>query len=396
MEKMTSRERVLRAINHEPTDRIPIDFGGMHNLTTMHRDAYKNLAQYLGIDEPAEISSALSQSIRPNKALLERFHSDCCPLYFPLTEEQKNPRVHPDGSMTYTCEWGFTWKCPANGLYFDPVTHPLEGAEEIEEINAYKFPDLYPDEVYQELGRRAKEIRETTDYAIVMNPPMDGNTMYIGTYLMGTEDFYVQMIADPDLIKRLMDRIADWHCAHWTKIMQYAGEYIDIARMADDLGSQKAPLISPDNYREVVMPAHQKIVNHIRSLKPDIKIVYHCDGSIREFLPYFIKDVGFDCWNPVQVSAEGMDDTAWLKETYGDKITFWGAGCDSQQVIAKCTPDEIRAEVRRRINDLAAGGGLILGSIHNLQKNVPPENMVAFYDALCEYSVKYYENGGHV
>lgn len=140
--------------------------------------------------------------------------------------------------------------------------------------------------------------------------------------------------------------------------MQYAGEYIDIARMADDLGSQKAPLISPDNYREVVMPAHQKIVNHIRSLKPDIKIVYHCDGSIREFLPYFIKDVGFDCWNPVQVSAEGMDDTAWLKETYGDKITFWGAGCDSQQVIAKCTPDEIRAEVRRRINDLAAGGGL--------------------------------------
>lgn len=396
METMTSRERVLKAINHEPTDRIPIDFGGMHNLTTMHKDAYKNLAKYLGIDEPAEISSALSQSIQPNKALLERFHSDCYPLYFPLTREQKDPTVHPDGSMTYTCEWGFTWKCPKNGLYFDPVTHPLEGIEEIEEIEAYPFPGVYPDEVYEELGRKAREIRETTDYAIVMNPPMDGNTMYIGTYLMGTEDFYVQMIADPDLVKALLDKIADWHCAHWTKIMEYAGEYIDIVRMADDLGSQKAPLINPDSYREVVMPAHKKIVNHIRSLKPDVKIVYHCDGSIREFLPFFIEEVGFDCWNPVQVSADGMDDTAWLKKTYGDKITFWGAGCDSQQVIAKCTPDEIREEVRRRINDLAAGGGLILGSIHNLQKNVPPENMVAFYDAICEYSVKYYENGGTV
>lgn len=369
---MTSRERVLKAINHEPTDRIPIDFGGMHNLTTMHKDAYKNLAAYLGIKEEAEISSAQSQSIKPNKALLERFHTDCYPLYFPLTPQQRNPEVHADGSRSYTDEWGLTWKCPANGLYFDPMTHPLEGIEEIEEIQAFQTPDIFPEEVYEELGRRAKEIRETTQYAIVMNPPMDGNVMYLGAYLMGIEEFYIQMILEPDLIKLLLDKIADWYCAHWTKIMKYAGEYIDIARMADDLGSQKAPLISLESYREAVMPAHKKIVSHIRSLKPDIKMVYHCDGSIRPFLPCFM-GVGFDCWNPVQVSAEGIDDTAWLKKEYGDNITFWGAGCDSQQVIAKCTPEEIRAEVRRRINDLAA-----------------------FYDAITEYSIQYYENGGYV
>lgn len=394
METMTSRERVMKALNHEPTDRIPIDIGGMHNLTTMHRDTYKKLQEYMGIDEPAEISSPLSQSIQPNKFMRERFHTDCYPLYFPLTEEQKNPTPKADGSHTYTDDWGLTWLCPAGGLYFDCITHPLEDAE-IEDLEDYPWPGIYEDKVYEELAAKAKHIRETTDYAIVMNGTLDGGTMLPVQYLTGFEEFYARLLTDEEFIKALLEKIVEYQCAQWDKVFEYFGEYIDIVRLSDDLGTQRAPLMSPEVFRAIIKPAQKKIVDHVRALKPDIKFIYHCDGAIRQFLPDFI-EIGYDAWNPVQVSADGIDDTAALKREFGDKICFWGAGCDSQAVIAKETPEVIRAEVRRRINDMAAGGGLVLGSIHNLQRDVPAENIVAFYDALYEYSIAYYENGGRV
>jgi uroporphyrinogen decarboxylase len=153
--------------------------------------------------------------------------------------------------------------------------------------------------------------------------------------------------------------------------------------MSDDLGTQTYPIMNPRKYREMVKPYQKRIADFIKS-KADVKIVYHCDGAIYTFLPDFI-DIGFDALNPVQVTADGMDDTAKLKWEFGDKLAFWGAGCDSQGVLSQKSPQEVRDEVARRVGDLAAGGGLVLASIHNIQRDVPAENMVAFYDALYEF-----------
>ena len=161
-----------------------------------------------------------------------------------------------------------------------------------------------------------------------------------------------------------------------------------VAVMSDDLGTQQYPIMSPKMYRHFIKPLQARVASFIKS-RADVKIVYHCDGAIREFLPDFI-DVGFDAWNPIQVSANGMDDTAWLKKEYGDKLCFWGASCDSQNILSRKTPQEIRAEVQRRVNDLASGGGFVLSSIHNIQRDVPPENIVAFYDALYEFGTSFY------
>lgn len=395
METMTSRERVLRALNHQPTDRIPIDIGGMHNLTTMHIDAYQNLKEHLGLTEEAELSSPHSQSVQPTAELLRRFHSDCAPLYIPLQENEKNPTQEADGSETYVDIFGVKWRRAEGSLYFGAEGHPMADFEELEEFEAYPFPDPNYDYGYDMLAARAKELYETTDYALVMNGPLDGATYVPVQQWMGFEEFFVKLLTEPEIVEFCLDKVVEFQIAQWKIIFDKMGDYFQVVRISDDLGTQNAPIMSPDTYRELIKPRQKKIVDYIKSRKPDIKIIYHCDGAVLPFLPDMV-EIGFDAWNPVQVTADGIDDTARLKREFGDKLCFWGAGCDSQQVIARETPDGIRAEVRRRINDLAAGGGLVLGSIHNLQKNVPPENMVAFYDALGEYSVAYYQNGGRV
>ncbi len=394
METMTSRERVMKALNHQPTDRIPIDIGGMHNLTTMHRDTYANLKKYMGLEEDAVLTSALSQSIQPTAFMRERFKTDCYPIYLPLKEHEKNPTQEADGSLTYMDEWGVKWRCSPGGLYFDPVGHPMTDFE-YEDLESYPWPDPYKDYGYDALAAHAKDMYENTDYALVLNGPLDGATYVPVQQLLGYEEFFVRLMIDEPFIEYCLDKVVEFQIAQLGMIFDKMGQYIQVARMSDDLGTQNAPIMRPDVYRKIIKPRQKKIVDFIKSKKPDIKIIYHCDGAVYPFIPDFI-DLGFDAWNPVQVTADGIDDTARLKREFGDKLCFWGAGCDSQQVIARKTPEDIRAEVRRRINDLAANGGLVLGSIHNLQRDVPPENIVAFYDALYEYGVAYYENGGKV
>lgn len=391
---MTRRERVMKALNHQPTDRIPLDIGGMHNLTTMHKDCYANLKAYMGLKEEPEIASTRSQAIKPTAEMLERFHSDCVPLYPARPEWELNPVQEADGSLTYTDEWGIGWRKSESAIYFDAQGHPMKDVtlDNFDEQN-WLSPDY--DYGYDEMAARAKDLYENTDYAIVVNGPLDGATYVHVQGLVGYEKFFIMMMMEKELTKKLMQKVVDFQIGQWKQIFDKMGDYIHVCRMSDDLGSQKAPLMRPNIYREMIKPYQKQIVDYIKSRKPDVKIVYHCDGAILPFLPDIV-EIGFDAWNPVQVTAAGIDDTAAIKAEFGDKLCFWGAGCDSQKVIANETPEVIRAEVRRRINDLAPGGGMVLGSIHNLQKNVPPENIVAFYDAINEYAGEFFKNGEKV
>ncbi len=391
---MTRRERVMTALNHQIPDRIPTDIGGMHNLTTMHRDCYANLKAYLGLKEDATIASTRSQAILPTEELLTRFHSDCYPLFPALPEWEKNPVPQEDGSLTYVDEWGVMWRKSESAIYFDAQGHPMKDIT-LDNFDSQNWLSPDYDYGYDALAEKAKQMYNDTDYALVVNGPLDGATYCVGQQLLGYEAYFVKLMMEKELMHKMMQKIVDFQIGQWRQIFDKMGDYISVCRMSDDLGSQKAPLMRPKVYREMIKPYQKQVTDYIHSRKPDVKIVYHCDGAIMQFLPDMV-EIGMDAWNPVQVTAAGIDDTAAIKAEFGDKIAFWGAGCDSQQVIANEKPDVIRAEVRRRINDLAPNGGMILGSIHNLQKNVPPENIVAFYDAINEYADVFYKNGGKV
>lgn len=380
--ELTSRERVLKALNHEETDRLPIDIGGIHNLTTMHREAYAKLQAYLGHDNEIKISSMLSQSACPDEYVRKRFKADCYPLY--LTPEKYGYDLKDDdlGGSYYIDEWGIKWRCPIGGYYYDPVGHPLSNCT-LEDIEKFNWPDPRDGSKWTGMREKAKEIYETTDYAIVVSGPLDGGIYVPCQWLMGYEQFFIKMMTDPEIVEAILDKIVKYHIGQWNIILDEVGEYVQVVVLSDDLGTENEPLMEPRLYREFIKPAQAKVVEFIKS-KADVKILYHCDGAVKDFIPDFI-DVGFDAWNPVQVSAVGLDDTAELKRLYGDKLCFWGATCESQSVLSKKTPEEIKAEVKRRISDLAGGGGLVLSSIHSIQKDVPIENIIAFYDALYEY-----------
>jgi uroporphyrinogen decarboxylase len=191
----------------------------------------------------------------------------------------------------------------------------------------------------------------------------------------------MDMAAEPALARQLMEKITELKLAYWEKVLDEIGDIVDIAAEADDLGAQFAPLFSPRTYREIVKPLHAELISYIKS-RSRARFFLHSCGAIRDLIPDLI-EIGVDCLNPVQVSATGMD-TADLKAEFGKDITFWGGAVDPQGTLARGTPEEVGAEVRRRIGDLKPGGGFVFASIHNMQAHVPVENILAMWQALDE------------
>jgi uroporphyrinogen decarboxylase len=181
-----------------------------------------------------------------------------------------------------------------------------------------------------------------------------------------------------------MDQLAEANIRRFERYAATVGQHVHVVQFEDDLGMQDRPLLRPDLYREVVKPYHEKLFRFAKS-RCDAYLLLHTDGAVSPFIPDFI-DMGVDILNPVQVSAAGMDTKA-LKREFGRDITFWGGGCDSQHVLPFGTPQEVADEVKRRIDDLAPGGGFVFGPIHNVQAGVPPENVVAMFRTAREHGV---------
>ena len=168
-------------------------------------------------------------------------------------------------------------------------------------------------------------------------------------------------------------------------MLQRVGPYIQVIMICDDIATQRGPMISPDLYRARIKPRQAKLIEVIKR-HTDAYVMYHACGATKEFLPDFI-DIGVDIFNPVQVGAVGMDDTASLKREFGRDLTFWGGACENQKILPFGTPDEVREETKRRIDDLAPGGGFVFSPVHNIQDGVPPENILAMFEVAHEYGV---------
>ena len=375
---MTSKERVLCAVNHKPVDRIPLDLGG--TACSMVDKAYFKVKDFLGIEGEIEPYRKGSNVCYYDERILDRFDIDIRRVFAKQSEEY--PKYHDDG--TFSNEWGLVQR--DTGLYVETVKNPLEDAE-LEDLDTYPWPQ--PEEMLDVTGmkERAKKLHEENEYAISLRMPCNG-IFEIACWLRGMENFMVDTITDPEFAHALIEKILKVQIEMYGYLLDQVGEYIDIVESGDDYGSQQSLLISPDAYREFIFPARKKLNKAIRQKAPQAKIYLHSCGAIADIIEDLI-DCGVDILNPVQTSAVGMDPVT-LKDKFGDRIRFHGA-VDTQKAMTGSI-EQVEDEVKRLIDILGRDGGFILSSCNHIQSDIPPENVARMFEFAAEYS-SYYSRG---
>lgn len=369
---LAPRERVRLALDHREPDRVPIDIGG-HAATSMAPKTYGNLCRYLGLPVPTQVRlmSKSLQIVYMEEPVMQALGSDCRPLIA--------PRLLTSGPVEwergeFTDEWGIPWQRTAPSLYYDVVRPPLAGME-LEDLAKYSWPGPYDLILTEGLEEEAKRLA-ATNYAVV-GMPSSLQIFEQALLMRGHENLLLDLVLNKPFVHALFQKLMEFNITVYGEFIRIAGPYLDAIRAADDLGGTTAPLMSPPMYREMLKPYHKEWFSFIKK-RTKVKIVFHSDGAIYPLLPDLI-EAGIDTLNPVQVFAEGMN-TARLKSEFGDRLGFWGS-VDTVNVLPRGSRAEVEAEVQHRVQDLAPGGGLILAGVHNIQADVPPENIVAMSEA---------------
>lgn len=376
-----SRARVQAALRHEELDRVPLDMGGSR-VTGIHVDAYRSLRELLALPP-------MEPTIGDFQQRLAVVDDDVIDV-LGLDVKGINPRspatykriVSDDGEyLSYLDEWGVTRRMPKDGFFFDPVSAPLAGDISEADVDRFPWPDPSDPARYEGLVEEARRIAE------------EGRAVYVASIcsgltevffkIRGFEDGYMDLVANPGLARRIMERILEIKLQYWEHVLPALGDAIDVAGESDDLGGQQGLLFSPTTYRELVRPLHAELFSAIHK-RSEAKVFLHCCGAIRELIPDLI-DVGVDVLNPVQVSAVGMESGA-LKRDFGRDLVFWGGGVDTQRVLASGTAEQVREDVSRHVIDLKRGGGFVFAAVHNIQANVSPENVFAMWAAFREHA----------
>ncbi len=373
---MNSKERVLMALNHEEPDRVPIDLGGRQ--TTLMIPAYEKLKKHLGFTNiPTQIMSHIWQTAYMDEKVLCHFSIDTRHIR-PRNKAFAPARPFAE-EMEFVDSWGVGRKI-SNG-YANLCTHPLQKATSLEDIEKHPWPD--PDEEFDYTGLRehAQTLYKAGEYALVGCMGSPGNTYEQAWYLRGLSEFLLDLVMYKDMAHALLRRVVDHRKRNAELYLKEVGEFLDVIQVADDLGAQNTSLMSPDTYREIIKPYHAELIDHIKKFTK-AKIYHHSCGSIVNLLDDMI-EIGIEILNPVQATAVGME-TDKLKKRFGDRLTFWG-GIDTFEVLPYGSVSDVQAEVKKRIADLATNGGYVLGSVHNMQIDVPPENVEAMFKTALEF-----------
>ena len=231
-----------------------------------------------------------------------------------------------------------------------------------------------------EFTEEAKRLYEETDYAIIATN--SGSIQYLPSELRGWQQYLTDLALNQDIIVKLTDRFLEWNIKYFDKLLDACGEFIEMVWIGDDWGHQNGPVVHPEVFRKIFKPRMKELVDFIKS-KAKVKVCLHSCGSVYWAIQDFI-DVGIDVLNPVQVAAKDMD-TKRLKEEFGSEITFWGAGVNMKETLAKATPEEVRKEVKENIEIFSPGGGFVFNTVHNIQDDMPPQNIVAMWETLQEF-----------
>ncbi len=371
---MKNRERILAALNCQETDRVPIDIGGSH-FSTICAGAYENLKRHLGEpDAPEKILSLAFETVVIDESVLRHLPVDTRSVF---ANPPKNWKATWLDDNTFVDEWGITYHKPPNWMQYDMIAHPLAEAT-IDDIERHNWPDPLDEGRYIGIKEKAKELKENTDYAVIATT-VDSGFFERAWYICGWERFFTSILAEQDFVVALLEKVCSIQMQRWDSFLKKVGQYADIIAVGDDLAIHTSPMISPDLYRKIAKPMQKKFFRFLKE-RTDAKILYHTCGNISPLIDDLI-EIGVDALNPVQVSAVDMDSKL-LNERFGGKICFWG-GIDTQQVLPFGSPDDVRSEVRRRISDLSPG--YVLGAVHNIQDDVPPENICAMLDEAASY-----------
>ncbi len=374
MGEMTPRERVMRALNHREPDRVPIDIGGGYS-TTILAEGYERLKQHLGIAAPTQMMDDTFRLVRVDESVAVRLGSDTRAL----TSRGPSSWVPPPSPPgTNIDPWGVTWKqvfYSDDAYYWEAVGHPLAEAT-IADIDRYPWPDPLDPGFTAGVADEARALYENTPYAIMADGGFK-SFWELAFIMRGFERILIDVAENPEFIKALMSKLLEINTAGTGRFLAAAGRYIQVFRTADDLATQQGLLMSPSTFRRLLKPVYKCYFDFVKS-KTEAKVFYHSCGNITGLLDDLI-EIGVDAINPVQVSA--MGNTAALKARFGDRLTFWG-GIDTQKVLPSGSVSDVEAEVRRRILDLGPGGGFVVASVHNIQPDVPPENIVSMAKAV--------------
>jgi len=385
---MNSRERVMLALDHQEPDHVPFDLGGT-SVSLIHLTAYQNLRQYLNLParEP-RIAHLAEQLAVVEEDLAERLETDVV-LVIPQPQAGFEFVFRDEGAYeAYTDEWGIGWRKPKRGgFYYDMYVHPLANAEKLADFKTFKFPDPVDDHRFRSLRRDAEAAVERGK-AVALTGPCSG-ILEMYAWTRGFEQFYVDLAINHKFIAYMLDRLVEFKGAFWQRALAEMGDLVDVVLEYDDLGIQQSLMFSPETYRKVVKPRHKKLFSFARlsaiKRQAPIKLFFHSCGAVRPLIGDLI-EAGIDILNPVQISAAGMDPRE-LKQEFGRDVVFWGGGVDTQRVLGTATPAEVKEDVRRNIEALAPGGGFVFAAVHDIQANVPPENIMAMWEAWKVHGV---------
>lgn len=351
-------------------DRVPLDIGGINN-STMHWKVEKGLCEALGFPyEESRIVAVDQQVVVPDERILGYFGADTRCLYV----REAFPWRRGDDGVFYD-QWGIGRTF--DGQYYTMCRHPLEGLSPREALDACRWPDPRAESRIAGLEERAKSYDGR--YCLILEGFREAS-FGLPSWIRGMTDFYMDLAADPVFAHEFLDRVLEWNLGVMHYVMERLGGYVDVFKFADDLGTQSSLMISPEMYREFIKPRHAKIVSEMK--KYGVRVLFHSCGAVRPLIPDFI-EIGIDALNPVQISAAGMDP-AGLKRDFGGAITFWGGGIDTQETLPRSTPEQVKAEIGRNMECFKKGGGYVFAQVHNIQPDVPTENVIAMFEAYRE------------
>ena len=407
---MTSRERVMAALNHQVPDRVPIDVGGT-GLTGINLMAYGRLKEHLNMNEGmARVFHTWIQVPELEECIADRLHSDTVilprhrmSLGIPNEEFKTwnhcgtdylypvdyNPKQNNEGDWEWYEHGKMIAKAPGGGTHgYALCHHPLNALQSKKDIDDWF--DTYSgnftgrihvdDDELKWAEPFAKHLFENTDKCVVSD--FFGTVLENGQGIVGWDEIYMRMISEPDIAHHFLERLSEEMLASLKRYLPVIKDYVQVMVFCDDVGQQQGPMIPPEMYKEFLYPHHKKLFQYVRE-NSDIKVFYHTDGAVTELLPLLI-DAGIQIFNTVQTDAAKMDP-AHLKREFGKDLVFWGGGVDTHSTLPTGTPTQVREDVRRRIEVLGKDGGFVFSSVHNILSDVPPENIVALFDAANEF-----------
>ena len=386
---MNSRERMIKALNHQEPDRVPYDLAGT-TVTGICKGAFLNAMKERGLstEYDAKEVDPISQIVTPVEETLVKLKSDTRRIGARRVIDYEKIRTKEGSVWSLVDHWDCLWKLDeTKDFYYNQFTHPLEQYDSITEgLKHWHVPDWadYVDRMKADIAEQAPFLG---DYCGIADRNCAGLTE-MSLRIRGYEKWYMDLLLDPEGAEELLEQITQHKIDYWNSLFDWIQEQgledkIQVMSECDDLGTQRSTLIAPDDLRRLVIPRFKRIWANNKKRMPHAKNFMHTCGSVRPILPDLI-EAGLDIYNPVQFTAKDMD-LKELKQEFGKDLVFWGGGIDTQSTLCKGTPDEVRDEVKRILDIMAPGGGFVFAPVHNIQDDVSGANFWAMWDALMEY-----------